>query len=100
VLASGAAGWIEFALLRSRLNRRIGRTGLDRGFVATLWAAGGIAAAAAWGLSALLPALHHVAQGLLVLGTFGLAYGLTTFVMGVPQARAIGARLGLGGRRD
>jgi putative peptidoglycan lipid II flippase len=99
VLASGAAGWIEFALLRRTLNRRIGRTGLDAGFVARLWAAGLVAAGAGWGVLAVLSGLHHVAQGLAVLGTFGLAYGLTTFVMGVPQARAIGARLGLGGRR-
>jgi len=37
-LSSGLAGWLEFTLLRSRLNSRIGRTGLSSRYVLTLWA--------------------------------------------------------------
>src|SRR5678809_971378 len=34
--SAGIAGWIEFALLRSRLNQRIGRTGVPALFIASL----------------------------------------------------------------
>src|SRR4029077_11746752 len=34
--SAGIAGWIEFLLLRSRLNRRIGVTGLPKKYVAML----------------------------------------------------------------
>src|SRR5262249_10398460 len=53
--ASGIAAWIEFLLLRRRLGRRIGRTGLPARFVAALWGcaavAAGIGLAIKWGLA-------------------------------------------------
>src|SRR3989440_1145880 len=39
-VSAGIAGWIEFALLRRTLNRRIGRTGLPSVYVSKLWVAG------------------------------------------------------------
>ena len=39
--SAGVAGWIEFALLRASLNRRIGRTGLAASYVSRLWFAAG-----------------------------------------------------------
>ncbi|MGH7618294.1 MAG: murein biosynthesis integral membrane protein MurJ, partial [Gemmatimonadaceae bacterium] len=44
--SAGVAGWVEFALLRSRLNRRIGETGVEARFVALLWGCAAAAAAA------------------------------------------------------
>ncbi|HSP64106.1 MAG TPA: hypothetical protein VLQ90_14050, partial [Pyrinomonadaceae bacterium] len=46
--SAGVAGWIEFALLRRTLNRRIGRTGLSLAYVTKLWiaASGGAGAGA------------------------------------------------------
>src|SRR5260370_2919497 len=37
--SAGVAGWIEFALLRRTLNRRICRTGLSLAYVPKLWIA-------------------------------------------------------------
>jgi putative peptidoglycan lipid II flippase len=48
--SAGVSGWVEFALLRSALNRRIGTTGIERTFVWQLWfiaTAAGLAALAA-----------------------------------------------------
>src|SRR6185436_17016482 len=44
----GVAGWVEMLLLRRSLNRRIGPTGLAVTYVATVWTAAAVAAAAAW----------------------------------------------------
>ena len=51
-ISAGIASWVEFTLLRRTLNRRIGRTGLPHAFLAKLWIAAGVAAAAGW-------AVHH-----------------------------------------
>ncbi|HEY2012388.1 MAG TPA: murein biosynthesis integral membrane protein MurJ, partial [Bryobacteraceae bacterium] len=43
--SAGVAGWVEFALLRRTLNRRIGSTGLPATLVARLWGSAAVAAA-------------------------------------------------------
>jgi putative peptidoglycan lipid II flippase len=35
--SAGIAAWVEFSLLRWKLNRRLGATGLDRPYLARLW---------------------------------------------------------------
>ncbi len=45
-ISFGIAGWLEFALLRRALNRRIGRTGLEAPFLAKLYGAALAAATA------------------------------------------------------
>src|SRR5205823_3656907 len=54
---AGVAGWIEFLLLRHRLNLRIGKTGLRPSYAALLWAAAAASAAVAFGLKLVLPAV-------------------------------------------
>jgi putative peptidoglycan lipid II flippase len=36
--SAGVAAWVEFSLLRWKLNQRLGSTGLDRAYLARLWA--------------------------------------------------------------
>jgi putative peptidoglycan lipid II flippase len=91
--SAGIAGWVEFALLRSRLNRRIGRTGLPAALLARLWLAALIAAGAGWGVLRLLRGLPPRPAGIVVLGTFGLVYVLVTYAAGVPQAKTFLGRL-------
>jgi putative peptidoglycan lipid II flippase len=87
--SAGIAGWIEFLLLRSRLNRRIGTTGLSRSYVTTLW----LCAAAASGVALLIrygvPALHRFVLATAVLGSFSLVFGALTLAFGIPEARAL-----------
>lgn len=82
--SSGLVGWLEFALLRASLNRRIGRTGLGAGYSVRLWAAALTAAALALGVKFVLPPLGPLIRGAAVLPVFGVAYLAAAFVMRVP----------------
>lgn len=72
--SAGVAGWIEFALLRSSINRRIGQTGLRAAHMARLWTAAIVAAIPAVGVKLAVPVLAPIPRGILVLGTFGMGY--------------------------
>jgi len=91
--SAGVAGWLEYALLRHRLRERIGRTGLPNGLLPRLWASAIIGAGLGWFLLGLVPHLHPVPRAVLVLGGYGIAYLLSTALLGVPEARAMLGRL-------
>lgn len=91
--SAGIAGWVEFLLLRSRLNRRIGHTGLQRSAALPLWTAAAIAAAAGWGVRYLTAGHQKYLIGALVLGTFGVLYLGATVVLRVPEANTALRRL-------
>jgi putative peptidoglycan lipid II flippase len=91
--SAGIAGWIEFMLLRRSLNRQLGDTGLQAGFVARLWGSAGVGAVAAWGIYSLVPVVHPVARAIVVLGVYGLVYLIVTHALRVPQAASLVGRL-------
>jgi putative peptidoglycan lipid II flippase len=91
--SAGVAGWVEFALLRGGLNRRIGRTGLAPGLLVRLWGAAALAAAAAWGVLGLLRVLPPRPAGVVAQGTFAAVYLFGTYAAGVPQAKSFFGRL-------
>src|SRR5204863_3675654 len=72
--SAGVAGWIEFALLRASLNRRIGATGIPVGHMTRLWIAALAAAAVAWTVKLALPPLDPMIRGALVLPAFGVGF--------------------------
>jgi putative peptidoglycan lipid II flippase len=72
--SAGVAGWTEFALLRSSLNRRIGRTGLAPSYLMRLWIAGLVAAPVALATKVALPPLHPIVRGAIVLPVFGALF--------------------------
>ena len=92
--SAAVAGWVEFALLRSAMGRRIGRTGLAVGFVAKLWLAAVVAAGAAWAVKLVL-ATHNspVLVGAAVLTPYAVCYFGLTILLGIPQATALMRRL-------
>ena len=94
---AGFSGWVEFVLLRRRLAARIGPARLAPGYLARLWGAAGVAAAAGWGVLLATGRSGPVAQAALVLAPFCLAYGGMTLLLRVPMAQAL-LRRGL--RRD
>ncbi len=91
--SAGVAGWIEFALLRRTLNRRIGKTGLPASYVVKLWLAALVAAAVGWGLKLLVGDLHPIPLAAVVLAAYGVSYFAITSALGVSEARAVIGKL-------
>lgn len=93
--ASALAAWVEFLLLRRGMHARVGRGEPKGTYFLSLWAAAFVAGAAALAvhlylpakLSAILP-MRTISEAVLVCGTFGVAYFLALFALGVPEARA------------
>jgi putative peptidoglycan lipid II flippase len=87
-ISAGMASWVEFALLRRALNRRIGLTGLRADYLAKVWGAAAIAAALAWAIHhALGPHHRPILVGILVLLPYGGLYFGGTWLLGVAEAR-------------
>ncbi len=87
--SAGVAGWIEFVLLKRGMDRKIGRTGLPAAFVATLWLAALLSAAAAFGVARWMAGVAPVPAAAAVLGTFGIGYLVLTRLMRVPESRTL-----------
>jgi len=82
--ASAVAGWIEFVLLRSSVNDRIGKTGLEFSYAIRLWSAALVGAAVAWGAKVALPPVHPIVRGAVVLPAFGIAFIAFAALLRVP----------------
>ncbi|MDX6530632.1 MAG: putative peptidoglycan lipid flippase [Blastocatellia bacterium] len=98
--SAGVAGWIEFALLRGTLNKRIGRTGLPLRYVAKLWLAAAVGAGVGWAIKLGIGAHHPVIIAMLVLIPYGLIYFAVTAALRVPELNSVLGRVfRLAGRR-
>jgi len=89
--SAGIAGWVEFALLRHALAKRIGTTPLAAGFTGRLWAVAFAGAALAyWIKSALgtVPVTHPILLACLVLPLYGGVYFGGTAYLGIAESRA------------
>jgi putative peptidoglycan lipid II flippase len=83
--SAGIAGWVEFSLLRWRLNQIIGETGLSRRFIAQLWSMALAASAAAFVVKILLAGLGPRLMALAVIPTFGAVYLSLAYATRVPE---------------
>ncbi|HYD41898.1 MAG TPA: murein biosynthesis integral membrane protein MurJ [Anaeromyxobacter sp.] len=93
--SSGLAAWLEYALLRRALERRLGRTGLRDRTLARLWTCAAVAGAAGLGVKVALaawrgpmpgvaeqwgggflppPELHPALGAIPILGVYGVGY--------------------------
>jgi putative peptidoglycan lipid II flippase len=97
--SAGLAGWVEFALLRRTLVRRIGSTGMPRGFVVRLWSAAAVAAAAAFGVKMVAGAEPPILLGALAVGCYAVVYFLAAAALGLREGRLVLARIPGFGRR-
>jgi len=82
--SAGVSGWIEFALLRASINRRVGGTGLKVSYVARLWTAGVIAAGAGWTIKLVVSPMDPTVRGALILGVFGVTYAIAARLLRIP----------------
>lgn len=88
--SAGVAGWIEFTLLRSSLNRRIGRTGLPGRLQAKLWGSAAAAAATAWAVKLFL--VHGAAPivaAAAILLPYGAVYVGTAYLLRVEECAGL-----------
>jgi putative peptidoglycan lipid II flippase len=90
--SAGIAGWVEFALLRRGMYRKLGAGVSISGFVAKLWLAAALAVAIG-SAGRLLPyATHPIYGAIATLGPFGVVYLLIGSTI-APEGRRLMMRL-------
>lgn len=87
--AAGLAAWLEWAVLRRSLWRRLGPVGPGARPLARMLLAAAIAAAAARALLILLPPMGPIAHGALVLPTYAVAYFGLAELFGIADLRRL-----------
>lgn len=83
--SAGMAGWVEFALLRWKLNQRIGWTGLDRKYLSQLWGMALGAAIVAFAIKIYTPWAGPRLQALMVVPAFGAIYLGMAYLLEMPE---------------
>jgi len=92
-LGATAGAWVEWALLRARLARHVGRCGVEARLLARMFAAALVAALAGHSARLLLAGAHPLFLAVATAAVFGAAYYSAGHVLGLPDARAVLARL-------
>ena len=87
--SASVAAWVEFVLLRRKLNQRIGTTGLSFLYLVKLFAAAFTGTAVAWGLKLLLGQIHPIPVAAIVLGGYGVTYFAVTYAFNLSEARTV-----------
>ncbi len=93
MLASGLAAWVEFTLLKAAVRRRVGDASLESLALLKLVLAAGAAAGITWFLLDALGQPARIALSAAALGVYSVGYGIITWALGVPEARAIVSRV-------
>lgn len=93
--SAGLAGWIEFLLLRSKMNKKIGHTGFSHKKIFQIWCCAIFSASISFSISYFLPPIHHVIIAALTLAPFGLIYFILTTWLNIPEAALIAKKLRL-----
>ena len=92
-LGGGIAAWVEWALLKRALRRRIGAVGARGSAVARMFAAALAAAAAGWGVKLLADGVGPEIQAALVFTAFGAVYFVAAGILRLEQSDAVFRRL-------
>jgi len=95
-ISAGIASWVEFTLLQRGLRLRLGHVGVPLGFLAQVWFAALIAAAAARGLTYALGPRGHIVLAVLVLTLYGIVFFAVSLGLKLPEAQSV---IGLFSRR-
>lgn len=84
-ISAGIAGWVEFALLRWALDRRIGWTGMERSYLIKLYSLAIAAAAAGFALKLAMTGFGPRIGGLAVILVYGAVYLLGAWVLRISE---------------
>lgn len=85
-LSSGISGWIEFALLRHRLNQKIGHTGIKLSYLTKLWIAALCGAFIGFLIKTFVSTPHPVIMAALVFSVYGAIYFILSAAMKIEFA--------------
>ncbi|HKM68207.1 MAG TPA: murein biosynthesis integral membrane protein MurJ [Candidatus Acidoferrum sp.] len=88
-ISAGIASWVEFTLLQRGIRRRIGQVGVPLAFLAQVWVAALIAAAA--GRSTLIALGHHgpILLAVIALSVYGVLFFGVSTLWKLPEARSM-----------
>ena len=86
-VSAGVAGWVEFAMLRRALNKRVGWTGLERSYLAKLWGLALGAAAVGFFMKLHMTGFGPRIQGLTILSTYGALYFFGAWMLALPELK-------------
>ena len=89
---SGIAAWVEWALLKRALRQRIGGVGAGASAVTRMFLAAGMAAAAGWGARLVLPAIHPIVTGAVVVAVYGLVYFTAAALLRLQEIQGVATR--------
>ena len=95
-ISAGIASWLEFTLLQRGIRQRVGPVGVPVGFLAQVWLAALIAAAAGRGLLYALGQRGPIVLAAFVLPLYGIIFFAVALGLKLPEARSM---LGMLGRR-
>jgi putative peptidoglycan lipid II flippase len=90
-ISAGIAGWVEFALLRHSLAKRIGATLLPAAFLGRLWAVAFLGTVLAFSIKSIAgeaAAAHPILVGCVIVPVYGAVYFGGTAFLGVAESRA------------
>ena len=93
-VSAGIASWVEFTLLQRGLRVLLGHVGVPMRFLAQVWLAALIAAAAGRGLTYelsthVLGNHHHILLAVAVLSLYGVVFFAMSFLLKLPEADAM-----------
>jgi putative peptidoglycan lipid II flippase len=91
--SAGVAAWLEFALLRRSIARRIGTVEVGVRYLVTLWSCAFLAALPAFGIKVAVGAAHPVVLGVVALSIYGCAYLGLAAAFGIGEVRAVRDRI-------
>ena len=92
-IGAGLAGWLEFALLRAALRKKLGAVDLDPQVRLVLWGSAALAAALGWGARLINADAPMLVRTGLVLGIYGMTYWVVTWKAKIPEAVALRERV-------
>jgi putative peptidoglycan lipid II flippase len=88
-ISAGIASWVEFMLLQRGIRRRIGQVGVPLAFLAQVWVAALIAAAAARGTLIAIGHRGPIALAVIVLSVYGILFFGVSTLLKLPEAQSM-----------
>jgi putative peptidoglycan lipid II flippase len=88
-ISAGIASWVEFTLLQRGIRQRIGQVGVPMSFLAKVWVAALVAAAAGRGLLILIGPRGSIQTATMVLSVYAVIFFGLGMAMNLPEAQAL-----------